>query len=209
MKKLLALLFILLLFTSCEKEVKFLEKKEVMEIDNKTDTLDTFIEVINHQEKFFLKNTKEELLLGDFIFPYTRERFSDSVAIEVAVTDINEDRENEIFFKNIMGDILFLWKNEGVFFGYAFTFRNMYNINTDGSFSWNNPTHNSHGVSKICLLNGELFIIELCKVEELEDNSINYYINNNSCCEKEFNDFFTSLSKEKAVFVSFNNKHKS
>ena len=99
----------------------------------------TYEAVLQNKTKVFDVQTQSYKFLKDCQAPYTGKYLSEiNEALKYAYVDMDGDGLDELIID--CGDTLVLHYSEGSVYCYSFIFRNMYYINTDGSYSWNHTS---------------------------------------------------------------------
>ena len=95
-----------------------------------------------------------------------------------ALLDMNGDGEQELILElDREKDKLIISKSGSSLYGYFFRMRGMYRINIDGTFYWNTNAGKTYGCSKLQFTGSNCEQTELWRVENKEDGSVVYYVN--------------------------------
>jgi len=125
-----------------------------------------------------------------------------------ALVDMDADKLFEMVLEfDSQNFILVLHKDNDAYYGYLSTFRSMYQLNTDGSFYWNNSASN-YGCSRIQFNGDKCEETELWRMERGEEGSYAYYVEGKEV-SKEYFDSVTEEEKEKVVWVEYTDKYKT
>ena len=95
------------------------------------------------------------------------------------------------------GDTIILRYYQGVVYLYDFTFRNLYYLNTDGTYSWNHTGQNfKYGMNQLIFEGTELVSKSLYRVVE----NTEFYIGEESVNENTLQDYINANPKTQVVF---------
>lgn len=108
--------------------------------------------------------------------------------------DMNSDGNKEVLLELSSSNILLLHSEEGVVYGYAFNFRGMNSIKTDGSFQGSDSAATTY-IGKIKFVGKECFYEEICVIDELNDNDPIYRIDKQESTKEEVQSY---LEKQEA-----------
>ena len=113
--------------------------------------------------------------LKDCKTPYNRIPLCELERIGYIYIDIDGDSINELVID--CGDTLILRYYEGTVYVYPFTFRNMYQLNTDGSYNWNHTGQDfEYGEDQLAFDGAELRTKELWRIVNDGEPNTEYYI---------------------------------
>ena len=113
-----------------------------------------------------------------------------------AYVDLDGDSVNELVID--CGSILILRYYEGCVYLYEFTFRQLYNLNTDGSYNWNhNGADFEYGENRIYFEGAELKTRELYRIV----NNAEYYVEGKQVTEEELQKYIEDNPKTKTEFL--------
>ena len=136
-----------------------------------------YVSVADNEQTFMYDG--KSVLLSELLSQY------DDVISRYAVVDFEGDGKPELAVEfNTQNFILVLWNEADTCYGYLFSFRNMYRINTDGSFHWNSSA-GDYGCSRIQLSGGTWKDTDLWRVER-DGNDSTYYVDGKKVSEAEF-----------------------
>ena len=141
--------------------------------------------VLENEIKVYETNTREYSYLADCRTPYASVLLRDCENLRYAYTDIDGDSTEDLVID--CGDTLILRYYEGVVYLYSFTFRNMYYLNTDGSYSWNHNGQNfEYGEKQLAFEGAELKSKELWRIVNDGEPNAEYYIEGKQVTKEEF-----------------------
>ena len=140
--------------------------------------------------------------------PYDRIPLSDLVSLRYAYTDLDGDTVPELVID--CGDTLILRYYEGTVYVYPFTFRNMYQLNTDGSYPWNHTGLNfEYGESQIFFEDAKICSRKLWRIVN-DGTDAEYYIDGKQVTQEEILKYIEDNPKTRIEFspleVSWLNK---
>ena len=164
---------------------------------------------INNEIKVYETNIQEYNYLADCKTPYNRIPLADCERLKYAYTDMDNDSINELVID--CGDTLLLRYYEGTVYVYSFTFRNLYYLNTDGSYSWNHTGQDfEYGEKQIYFEGAELKAKELYRIVNDGEPNAEYYVEGKPVTQKELQKYIEDNPKTQLVFlpleVSWQNK---
>ena len=136
-----------------------------------------YVSIMDDEQTFVYDG--KSVLLSELLSQY------DDVISRYAIVEMDGDNglEFAVEFKK-QAFILILKEEDGTCYGYLFSFRNMYRINTDGSFHWNSSA-GDYGCSRIQLRGGTWKDTDLWRVER-DGNDSTYYVDGKEVSEAEF-----------------------
>ena len=144
--------------------------------------------VVGNRQTFIYQG--KSILLSDLLSQY------DDEIGRYAVVDMDGDNGLELAVEfNSLQFILILKKEADAYYGYLFSFRNMYQINTDGSFHWNTSAGN-FGCSRIQLSGGTSEETELWHVERDGNDVSAYYVEGKKVTETQFESLTAETKNE-------------
>ena len=116
-------------------------------------------------------------------------------SLRYAYQDLDGDGIDELIID--CGDTIILRYYKGVMYLYDFTFRNLYDLNTDGTYSWNHTGQNfEYGMSQITFEGSKLVSKTLYRVVE----NTEFYIGEESVNENTLQDYINANPKTQVVF---------
>lgn len=134
--------------------------------------------------------------LKDLKTPYERIPLGEVEQLKYVYMDIDGDGINELVID--CGDILVLRYYELSVYVYPFTFRNMYNLKTDGSYAWNYTGENfEYGESRLSFDGVERKAETIWRV--VNDGEA-YYIGDSEVSQTEFESYIKNNPKTPVTF---------
>ena len=116
-------------------------------------------------------------------------------SLRYAYQDLDGDGIDELIID--CGDTIILRYYKGVVYLYDFTFRNLYDLNTDGTYSWNHTGQNfEYGMSQITFEGSKLVSKTLYRVVE----NTEFYIGEERVSENTLQDYINANPKTQVVF---------
>lgn len=112
--------------------------------------------------------------------------------------DMDSDGEKEILVEYSSSNILVLHDEEGIVYGYAFPFRGMNSIKTDGSFTGTDSAATTY-IGKIKFIGKECFYEEMCVKDELNKDKSIYRIKGQLRTKKEVNEYIKEQEKKEDI----------
>lgn len=160
--------------------------------------------------KVYDRQSGESVYLKDYPSPYYGRPLCELGELGYASMDVNGDAVNELVID--CGDTLILRYFEDRVYVYAFTFRNLYDLKTDGSYSWNDTGESfEYGESRL-VFDGENVQTEVLWriVHDVEQVKEAYYIGDEQVAKEEILKYFDDNPKEKVSFAPLEEswKHK-
>lgn len=129
-------------------------------------------------------------------------RLDESIIDGKAVLDMDGDGICEYIIRSASMDSVILRYYDGKVYSYSFYFRNFFNVNTDGSFSWNDSLA-IYGSSKLTF-DGELLIIkEIYKIVNDGEPNAEYYIDGKQVTHEELLKYLADHPNTPVDFTSF------
>ena len=137
--------------------------------------------------------------LKDCKTPYDQIPLCELERIGYVYIDIDGDLINELIID--CGDTLILRYYEGTVYIYSFIFRNLYYLNTDGSYSWSHTgTDFEYGENQIYFEGADLKTRELWRIVNDGEPDAEYYIGDRQVTQEEILKYFEDDSKSKVEF---------
>ena len=146
-----------------------------------------YVSIMDDEQTFVYDG--KSVLLSELLSQY------DDVISRYAIVEMDGDNglEFAVEFKK-QAFILILKEEDGTCYGYLFSFRSMYRINTDGSFHWNSSA-GDYGCSRIQLSGGTWKDTDLWRVER-DGNESTYYVDGKEVSEAEFESLTAETKNE-------------
>ena len=158
--------------------------------------------VLRNECMVYETDIEEYNYLGDCKTPYNRIPLSDCERLKYAYTDMDNNGVNELVID--CGDTLILRYYEGTVYAYSFTFRNLYYLNTDGSYSWNHTGENfEYGEEQIYFEGAELKTRELYRIVNDGEPNAEYYVEGKQVTQEELQKYIKDNPKTKIEFSEF------
>ena len=214
MKKIIAVLlcsFMLLSLFSCNiEQINDNENKENTTNTTDTDTASTvnmqaemvmgiYESVLRNEIEVYETDIQEHNYLRDCKTPYDRIALFDCEQLKYAYTDMDNDSIKELVID--CGDTLILRYYQETIYVYGFTFRNMYYLNTDGSYSWNYTGQNfEYGESQIYFEGAELKARKIYRIVNDGEPNAEYYIADKQVTEEELLKYIEDNPETKVEF---------
>lgn len=147
--------------------------------------------------------------LKDCKTPYNRIPLCELERIGYIYVDIDGDSINELVID--CGDTLILRYYEGTVYVYPFTFRNMYQLNTDGSYNWNHTGQDfEYGENQLAFDIAKLKPKEIWRIVNGGEPNAEYYIDGKQVTREEILKYIEDNPKTRIEFspleVSWLNK---
>jgi hypothetical protein len=156
--------------------------------------------VLKNEINVYETDIEEYNYLADCKTPYNRIPLSDSERLKYAYTDMDNDGINELVID--CGDTLILRYYEGTVYVYPFTFRSLYDLNTDGSHSWNHTGQDfEYGEEQIYFEGAELKSRELYRIVNDGEPNAEYYIEGKKVTQEEILKYIDDNPKTKVEFL--------
>lgn len=147
----------------------------------------SYLQVIRGEKTFLF--TGEEVLIGNYKFPYYQKYLTQCDNVQYAVTDMDRDGKIEILIRGWTDDVLVLHEENGSIYGFDFTFREMDDVRTDGSYCWHDNQGNTYGYSKLSFKNGTCSVVELCRTELDGKGVAHFFINGEEVAKDKYDSF--------------------
>ena len=138
--------------------------------------------------------------LKDCKTPYNRIPLCELERMGYVYIDIDGDSINELVID--CGDTLLLRYYEGTIYVYPFTFRQLYNLNTDGSYYWNHTGQDfEYGEKQIYFEGTELKAKELYRIVNDGEPNAEYYVEGKPVTQEELQKYIEDNPKTQLVFL--------
>ena len=155
--------------------------------------------VLKNETKVYETDIKKYNYLKDCKTPYNGILLSDCAGLKYAYTDMDNDSIKELVID--CGDTLILRYYQETVYVYGFTFRNIYYLNTDGSYSWNYTGQNfEYGESQIYFEGAELKARKIYRIVNDGEPNAEYYIADKQVTEEELLKYIEDNPKTKVEF---------
>ena len=181
----ITMVFAKLTFTSLYTEAEIAMEMYEAVLKNEIKVCETDIEEYN-----YLKNCRT---------PYNRIPLCELGNLRYVYMDVDGDSISELVID--CGDTLILRYYEGAVYVYSFTFRNMYQLNTDGSYNWNHNGQNfEYGEKQLAFDGAELKASELWRIVNDGEPNAEYYIEGRQVSQEELQKYIGDNPKTKIEF---------
>jgi len=138
--------------------------------------------------------------LASYTTPYSGIPLCECENLGYAYVDLDGDSINEFIID--CGDTLILRYYEGTVYIYSFIFRNLYYLNTDGSYSWNHMgTDFEYGENQIYFEGSALKTREIWRIVNDGEPDAEYYIGDKQVTQEEILTYFENSSKTRIEFL--------
>ena len=162
--------------------------------------METYESVLNNEIKVYETDMQEYNYLADCKTPYNGTPLADCEQLKYAYTDMDNDSINELFID--CGDALLLRYYAGSVYLYSFTFRSLYYLNTDGSYSWNHTgQYFEYGKKQIYFEGAELKAKELYRIVNDGEPNAEYYIKGKPVTQEELQKYIEDTPQKKIEFL--------
>lgn len=195
-RTILLLLCLLFILTACKQShiTGNDSPDEIMQAENLPEE---YQQILLNQKAFLLYG--QQMLIDAYKSPYLQKELAHCDTVEYAVVDMDGDKKPELLIRGWSQDILVLHEENGVVYGYDFTFQAMYNLNQDGHYYWNANAGTTYGCSRLSFINGECKQIELYRVEHAENDEAKFFVDNVEASKSAFDTYCKQLTAAKAI----------
>ena len=154
---------------------------------------------LKNEIKVYETDIEKYNYLKDCTTPYNRIPLCELENMGYVYMDVDGDSVNELVID--CGDTLILRYYEGRVYVYPFTFRNMYRLNTDGSYNWNHTGQNfEYGEDQLAFDGAELKTKELWRIVNDGEPNAEYYIDGKQVTKEELQKYIDDNPKTKVEF---------
>jgi uncharacterized membrane protein YkoI len=175
-----------------ENDIPSTENTQISEAER---AMEMYEAVLKNEIKVYETDVEEYNYLKDC----NRIPLCESERLRYAYMDVDGDSINELVID--CGDTLILRYYEGTVYVYPFTFRNMYQLNTDGSYNWNHTGQNfEYGKNQIYFEGAELKSRELYRIVNDGEPNAEYYIEGKQVSQEELQKYIGDNQKTKIEF---------
>lgn len=158
-----------------------------------------YLGVLENRVKVYHTETEEYCYLLDCKTPYEQKPLSTLTNLSYSLVDLDGDMVNELVID--CSDMLILRYYEGTVYLYPFTFRNMDQLNTDGSYSWNHTGQDfEYGERQLYFEGAVLRTQELWRIVNDGESNFEFYIGSNQVTEAEFHEYREKNPKTEVAF---------
>ena len=156
--------------------------------------------VLQNKLKVFDTDAYEFFYIRNGRRPYDRTPLSELTDVKYAYMDLDGDTVNELIID--CGDTLILRYYEGTVYMYSFTFRNMYDLNTDGSYSWNHMgTDFEYGAKRLAFDGAKRCDKELWRIVNDGEPNAAYYIEEKQVSREELLAYLENNPEARVTFA--------
>ena len=149
-----------------------------------------------------------EIKLKACRFPSNNARIDECKLLTKAILDLDGDGINEYVIQSPKRDHIILHYFDGKIYSYSFDFKNLFRLNTDGTFFWyftesNLPTV---GLSQVTFDDSSIVIKEIYRLKDIWERAEEYYLYGNQVTQEEYMDYYHNNynnSKRWAQFTPF------
>ena len=146
-----------------------------------------------------------EIKLEDCCFPSNDLPLGRCDILNKAILDMDGDGINEYVIQSPQRDHIILHYFDGKIYSYSFDFKNLFRLNTDGTFYWyftesNLPTV---GLSQVTFDDSSIVIKEIYRLKDIWEHAEEYYLYGNQVTREEYTDYYHNNSKRWAQFTPF------
>ena len=146
-----------------------------------------------------------EIKLKDCCFPSNDLPLGRCDILNKAILDMDGDGINEYVIQSPQRDHIILHYFDGKIYSYSFDFKNLFRLNTDGTFYWyftesNLPTV---GLSQVTFDDSSIVIKEIYRLKDIWERAEEYYLYGNQVTWEEYTDYYYNNSKRWAQFTPF------
>ncbi len=156
--------------------------------------------VLKNEIKVYDTDINEYNYLKDCRAPYNSIPICEMENLGYVYMDIDGDLINELVIA--CGDTLILRYCKGTVYLYPFTFRNMYQLNTDGSYNWSyNGQDFEYGEKQLAFDGAELKPKELWRIVNRGESNAEYYIEGKQVTQEEILKYSEDNQKTAVEFL--------
>ena len=146
-----------------------------------------------------------EVKLKDCTFKSNNLKLDSYETLSKSILDIDGDGINEYVIQSPQRDHIILHYFDGKIYSYSFDFKNLFRLNTDGTFYWyftesNLPTV---GLSQVTFDDSSIVIKEIYRLKDIWEHAEEYYLYGNQVTREEYTDYYHNNSKRWAQFTPF------
>ena len=180
-----------------ENDIPSTENTQISEAEI---AMEMYKAVLKNEIKVYETDIEEYNYLKDCKTPYNRIPLCELEGLRYAYMDVDGDSINELVVD--CGDTLILRYYEGTVYVYPFTFRNMYQLNTDGSYNWNHTGQDfEYGGNQLVFDGAELKPKEIWRIVNDGEPNAEYYIGDKQVTQEEILKYIEDNPKTKVEFL--------
>lgn len=156
--------------------------------DTPANVIDTYLAVLNNEVKvrytgFF--DGSQDRYLSHCPHPYSLNLLGNTSKEQFTVVDMDGDGVMEV----LVSDTIVLHYEDGIVYGYGFTFNEMYYPKTDGTFSWSYSSQNMYGNAKLQFDGATYDWIEIYRIVNDGTDFTEYYIDEKKVTPQELQEY--------------------
>ncbi len=180
-----------------ENDIPSTENTQISEAER---AMEMYEAVLKNEIKVYETDIEEYNYLRDCKTPYNRISLCELDSLRYVYMDVDGDSVNELVID--CGDTLILRYYEGTVYVYPFTFRNMYQLNTDGSYNWNHTGQDfEYGENQLVFDGAELKPKEIWRIVNDGEPNAEYYIGDKQVTQEEILKYIEDNPKTKVEFL--------
>ena len=149
--------------------------------------------------KVYETDTSKMNYLKDCLTPYQGIPLAACEDLSYTYVDMDGDSYDELVID--CGDTMLLRYFEGNVYLYRFSFRALYNLQSDGSYSWNNGGALNYGEDRMYFEGTELKTKEVWSIVKDGEPDAEYYIEGKQVTREEILKYFENNTKTKVEFL--------
>ena len=178
---------------------------------NLTEKSEQILKVLKNEKKYYNAELKRECYIKDYNsdnymtvnskgkYEYQKESNAEKINIQSwCQVDMDSDGNKEVVLETKHEIVLVFHSEKDKVYCYAFRYRGMKSIKTDGSFAGSSSAANTY-IGKIRFANGECYYDEMCADDELDDDNQVYHINKKNVSKEEVKAFLEKQEKKEDV----------
>ena len=179
-----------------ENDIPSTENTQISEAER---AMEMYEAVLKNEIKVYETDIEEYNYLKDCKTPYNRIPLCELERLRYAYMDVDGDSVKELVID--CGDTLILRYYEGTVYVYPFTFRNMYQLNTDGSYNWNHTGQDfEYGEKQLAFGGAELKPKEIWRIVNDGEPNAEYYIDGKQVTQEEVLKYIEDNPKTRIEF---------
>ena len=156
-------------------------------------------EILSHAEMAMKMYAQTLSGLASYTTPYSGIPLCECENLGYAYVDLDGDSVNELIID--CGDTLILRYYEGTVYFYEFPFRSLYDLQIDGSYSWNHTGSDfEYSENQIYFEGADLKTRELWRIVNDGEPDAEYYIGDRQVAQEEILKYFEDHSKSNVEF---------
>ena len=156
-------------------------------------------DALDSKIKVYETDTSKMNYLKDCLTPYQGIPLAACENLSYMYVDMDGDSYDELVID--CGDTMLLRYFEGKVYLYRFSFRTLYNLMSDGSYSWNNGGALNYGEDRMYFEGTELKTKEVWSIVKDGEPDAEYYIEGKRVTREEILKYFENNTKTKVEFL--------